>query len=63
MGRKWGKHFLSRYGATFSLGKAERDILEPKIQKNGALFIILGKFHNFTRSFVPLLAGSLKMTG
>jgi membrane-associated protein len=37
--------------------------LEPKIKKNGAWFIILGKFHNFTRAFVPFIAATLGMGG
>ena len=60
---KWWISLLEKYGNAFSLGKAERDILEPQIQKNGAAFIILGKFHNFTRAFVPFLAWSLGMKG
>jgi membrane protein DedA with SNARE-associated domain len=37
--------------------------LGPKIKKNGAWFIILGKFHNFTRAFVPFIAATLGMGG
>lgn len=37
--------------------------MEPKIKKNGAWFIILGKFHNFTRAFVPFIAATLGMGG
>ena len=41
----------------FALGKTEQKILTKRIEKNGAAFIIFGKFHNFTRAFVPFLAG------
>ena len=33
-------------------------ILDRQIEKNGAWYIMLWKFHNLTRAFVPFLAGS-----
>jgi membrane protein DedA with SNARE-associated domain len=63
IGVRYGKYYLSKYGHIFSLGITEQKILKPKIEKNGAWFIILGKFHNFTRAFVPFLAGTFQMTG
>lgn len=53
-----GETFLHRYGEVFALGKTEQKILRKKIEQNGPIFIILGKFHNFTRAFVPFLAGT-----
>lgn len=56
-----GESFLASYGELFALGKTERRILSKRIEKNGASFIIFGKFHNFTRAFVPFLAGVSQM--
>lgn len=43
------------------LGRTETRRLRVQIQKNGAWFIILGKFHNFARAFIPFIAGSMGM--
>jgi len=58
---RYGVKFLNTYGDLFALGKTEQKILAKRMQKNGASFIILGKFHNFTRAFVPFLAGAFSM--
>lgn len=52
---------MDTYGDVFALGKTEQKILSKRIRENGAVFIIFGKFHNFTRAFVPFLAGSFSM--
>ncbi|MDD2566010.1 MAG: DedA family protein [Candidatus Gracilibacteria bacterium] len=61
LGVKYGDKFFKNYGEWFGLGKTELKILKNQIQKNGAIFIIFGKFHNFTRAFVPFIAGSMGM--
>ncbi len=61
LGARYGLEFLKNYGDTFALGKTEQKILSKQIQKNGAVFIILWKFHSFTRAFVPFLAGAFSM--
>lgn len=61
IGKYFGKEFIERYGDWFGLGKTEEKILVKQIEKNGFWYIILGKFHNFTRSFVPFIAGSAGM--
>ena len=43
------------------MGKTEAQILERQIEKNGFWYIVLGKFHNLTRSVVPFIAGSSGM--
>ena len=63
LGQKFGKKLLAQDGAAFGLGLTEQEYLEPKIKNNGAWFIIVGKFHNFTRAFVPFIAGTLGMGG
>lgn len=57
----YGINFLNKYGDLFALGKIEQKILAKRMQNNGALFIIFGKFHNFTRAFIPFLAGAFSM--
>lgn len=61
LGRWYGTDFLERYGDWFGLGRTELKYLKKQIEKNGAWFIILGKFHNFTRAFIPFIAGSMGM--
>lgn len=61
LGKRYGKAFLHRYGDWFGLGRTELRYLEKQIVKNGVWFIIFGKFHNFTRAFVPFIAGSMNM--
>ncbi|MDD2693705.1 MAG: DedA family protein [Candidatus Gracilibacteria bacterium] len=61
IGKYFGKEFIERYGDWFGLGKTEEKILVKQIEKNGFWYIVLGKFHNFTRSFVPFIAGSAGM--
>lgn len=61
IGVKYGLEFLKNYGDAFALGKTEQKILSKRIRENGAVFIVFGKFHNFTRAFVPFLAGTFSM--
>lgn len=61
LGVKYGCIFLKNYGDVFALGKTEQKILAKQMQQNGAAFIIFWKFHNFTRAFVPFLAGAFSM--
>ncbi|OIP53122.1 hypothetical protein AUK10_02840 [Candidatus Gracilibacteria bacterium CG2_30_37_12] len=61
LGKWYGTEFLEKYGDWFGLGRTELKILKKQIEKNGAWFIILGKFHNFTRAFIPFIAGSMGM--
>jgi membrane protein DedA with SNARE-associated domain len=58
LGKRYGKSFFREYGDTFGLGRTELKYLEKQVAKNGPLFIIVGKFHNMTRAFVPFIAGS-----
>ncbi len=54
---KWyGHEIIEKYGDYIWLGKTEQKILSKQIEKNGFWYIVLGKFHNFTRSFVPFIA-------
>lgn len=53
--------FFKKYGDYFWIWKTELKILKKQIEKNGPYFIIFGKFHNFTRAFVPFIAWSMWM--
>lgn len=61
LGKWYGHAFLEKYGDWFGLGRTELKYLKKQIEKNGAWFIIFGKFHNFTRAFIPFIAGSMGM--
>lgn len=61
LGKRYGKSFFREYGDAFGLGRTELKYLERQISKNGPTFIILGKFHNLARAFVPFIAGSAGM--
>ncbi len=56
IGKWYGTEIIERYGDWIGLGKTETNILHGQIEKNGFWYIVLGKFHNFTRSFVPFIA-------
>ena len=55
---KFWSDFLKKYWEWFWIGKTELKILKRQIEKNWAWFIIFWKFHNFTRAFIPFIAGS-----
>lgn len=61
LGVRYGLSFLEKHGDVFGIGLTEQKILEKQIRKNGPWFIVVGKFHNLTRSFVPFIAGAMGM--
>ena len=61
IGKWYGHVIIEKYGDYIGLGKTEQKILEKQIAKNGFWYIVLGKFHNFTRAFVPFIAGASGM--
>lgn len=61
LGRAYGHELLERFGDAVGLGRTERAYMEKGIQSEGGWFIVLGKFHNFARSFVPFIAGAARM--
>lgn len=61
IGKWYGHGIIEKYGDYFGIGKTEQQILSKQIAKNGFWYIVLGKFHNFTRSFVPFIAGASGM--
>ncbi len=56
IGKWYGTELIEKYGDWFGVGKTEAAILHKQIEKNGFWYIVLGKFHNFTRAFVPFIA-------
>lgn len=61
LGKELGKELIEKYGDWFGVGQTEEKILTKQLEKNGFWYITLGKFHNFTRSFVPFIAGTAGM--
>ncbi|PIE85030.1 hypothetical protein CSA08_04280 [Candidatus Gracilibacteria bacterium] len=61
LGRYYGEGFFKKYGLWFGIGETEVKYLKKGIKKWGASGIILGKFHNLARAFVPFIAGTMKM--
>ncbi len=61
IGKWYGHEIIEKYGDYIGLGKTEQKILEKQIAKNGFWYIVLGKFHNFTRAFIPFIAGASQM--
>jgi membrane-associated protein len=62
MGKWYGIEIIDKYGDYFGLGRTETKILHKQLEKNGFWYIVLGKFHNFTRAFIPFIAGSSGMS-
>lgn len=62
IGKWYGVELIEKYGDWFWLGKTEADILHKQLEKNGFWYVVLGKFHNFTRAFIPFIAGSSGMS-
>lgn len=61
LGIKYWDIFFKKYWDWFWLWKTELKIIKKQIAKNGFWFIVLWKFHNLTRSFIPFIAGSMWM--
>lgn len=57
----YGDSFFSKYWIWFGIGKTEVKYLKAGIDKWGALWITVWKFHPITRSFLPFIAGSMWM--
>lgn len=62
IGKWYGIEIIEKYGDYFGLGRTETNILHKQLEKNGFWYIVLGKFHNFTRAFIPFIAGSSGMS-
>jgi len=59
---KYWDSFFKKYWDRFWLWKTELRMIKKQIEKNGFWFIVLGKFHNLTRAFIPFIAWSMGMT-
>lgn len=62
IGKWYGIEIIEKYGDWIWLWKTETKILHKQLEKNGFWYIVLGKFHNFTRAFIPFIAGSSGMS-
>jgi membrane-associated protein len=58
IGKEIGSSLIEKYGDWFWVGKTEEKILHKQLEKNGFWYVTLGKFHNFTRAFIPFIAGT-----
>ena len=56
----WVK-FFEKYGLWFGIWETEVKYLKSGIKKWWASWIIIGKFHNLARAFVPFLAWTMNM--
>ncbi|MBB1564457.1 DedA family protein [Candidatus Gracilibacteria bacterium] len=61
LGKIYGDSFFEKYGNWFGVGLTEVKYLKKSIDKWGAWGVILGKFHNVARAFIPFIAGSMGM--
>lgn len=56
----WDK-FFAKYWNWIWIWTTEVKYIKSSIQKNWPIFLILGKFHNTTRAFIPFIAWSMGM--
>jgi len=61
LGIQYWDIFFKKYWDWFWLWKTELKFIKKQIAKNWFWFIVLGKFHNLTRSFIPFIAWSMWM--
>jgi len=54
--------FFEKYWVWMWVWKTEVKYLKSGVKKWGPIWIIFWKFHNFTRAFVPFIAGSMWMS-
>jgi len=61
LGKCYGKDFFRQYGLWFWIWETEVRYLEKWIKTWGPWGVILAKFHNLARAFIPFIAGSTGM--
>ena len=61
LGKYYGKDFFKQYGLWFWIWETEVKYLEKWIHKWWAWWVILAKFHNLARAFIPFIAGTTGM--
>jgi membrane protein DedA with SNARE-associated domain len=61
LGKIYWKSFFEKYWLWFGIWETEVKYLEKWIKKWWATGIIVGKFHNLARAFVPFIAGTMNM--
>ena len=61
LGKYYWKDFFKQYGMWFGIGETEVRYLERWTKKWWAWGVILAKFHNLARAFVPFIAWSTGM--
>ena len=58
-GRRGGRAFLLRFGARWGLRDHDLDRVGAALRRRPIMTIVLGRFNNLTRAFVPYAAGSV----
>ncbi len=61
LGRYYGDVFFERYGDWFGIGRTELKYMKKWIKNHGWWMVVVGKFHNVARAFIPFIAGSMGM--
>ncbi len=61
LGKYYGKDFFKEYGMWFGIWETEVKYLEKWTEKWWAWGVILAKFHNLARAFIPFIAWSTGM--
>jgi len=61
LGRYYWESFFKKYGLWFGIWETEVKYLKKWIKKWGPSWIIIWKFHNLARAFVPFIAWTMKM--
>ena len=61
LGRYYWETFFKKYWLWFGIWETEVKYLKKWIKKWGASWIIIWKFHNLARAFVPFIAWTMKM--
>jgi len=62
LGKKYWDSFFEKYWVWMGVWKTEVKYLKKWVKKWWPVWIIFWKFHNFTRAFVPFIAGSMGMS-
>ena len=61
LGRHYGNVFFEKYWDWFGIGRTELKYMKTGIKNHGWWMVVIGKFHNVARAFIPFIAGSMGM--
>ncbi len=55
LGKNYWEKFINKYWDWFGIGKTESKYLKSWVEKYGSFAVILAKFHNVARAFMPFI--------